>query len=161
MAESGDARAKLVWDTMIYQICKQIGAMAAVLEGSVDGILLTGGFMRFNDIIQGIEKRCSWIAPISVYPGEMEQEALAYAVLDVLRGNTAARHIPANRYGKASVFNLLCCCLLLPVLSFRSHAHSTKRISYRFDNIENILLLHYVSGTLNRDISDRYVKEAD
>mgnify|MGYP003590766900 FL=1 len=91
MAESGDARAKLVWDTMIYQICKQIGAMAAVLEGSVDGILLTGGFMRFNDIIQGIEKRCSWIAPISVYPGEMEQEALAYAVLDVLRGNTAAK----------------------------------------------------------------------
>ena len=30
--------------------------------------------------------RCGWIAPISVYPGEMEQDALALSVLKALRG---------------------------------------------------------------------------
>ena len=84
--EEGDRKAGLVWNTMIYQICKQIGEMSAVLCGKVDGILLTGGLMRFADILEGIEKRCGWIAPISVYPGEMEQEALAHSVLRALRG---------------------------------------------------------------------------
>ena len=90
LAEAGDPKARLVWDTMIYQICKMIGAMSAVLEGKVDAILLTGGLMRFDDIREGIQKRCGWIAPISVYPGEMEQEALALGALGVLRGEAKA-----------------------------------------------------------------------
>jgi len=84
--EEGDPKASLVWNTMIYQICKQIGEMSAVLCGKVDAILLTGGLMRFEDIREGIEKRCGFIAPVSVYPGEMEQEALALSVLDALHG---------------------------------------------------------------------------
>lgn len=96
MVEEGDEKAVLVWNTMIYQICKQIGAMAAVLEGKVDGIILTGGLMRFADILEGIETRCGWIAPISVYPGEMEQEALAFAVLKALRGERAIHTYPGE-----------------------------------------------------------------
>ena len=88
--ERGDRKASLVWNTMIYQICKMIGEMSAVLCGQVDGILLTGGLVRFADIVEGIARRCGWIAPISVYPGEMEQEALAYSVLRVLRGQADA-----------------------------------------------------------------------
>lgn len=88
--EQGDRKASLVWNTMIYQICKMIGEMSAVLCGQVDGILLTGGLMRFDDIAEGIRRRCGWIAPISVYPGEMEQEALALAALRVLRGQERA-----------------------------------------------------------------------
>ena len=75
---------------MIYQICKSIGAMSAVLSGKVDAILLTGGLMRFDDITEGIRERCSWIASIHVYPGEMEQEAMAVPVLKVLRGQAKA-----------------------------------------------------------------------
>lgn len=75
---------------MIYQIAKEIGAMSAVLCGKVDGILLTGGLARFSDIVEGIRSRCGWIAPITVYPGEMEQEELAGAVLRVLRGEEKA-----------------------------------------------------------------------
>lgn len=90
MVEAGDQKACLVWNTMIYQICKNIGEMSAVLRGKVDAILLTGGLMRFEDIRQGIEERCGWIAPIRVYPGEMEQEALALSVLKVLRGEKKA-----------------------------------------------------------------------
>ena len=90
MVEAGDRKAVLVWNSMIYQICKEIGAMSAVLCGKVDGILLTGGLVRFVDIVEGIRSRCGWIAPITVYPGEMEQEELAGAVLRVLRGEDEA-----------------------------------------------------------------------
>ena len=86
LVEQGDKKAILVWNTMIYQICKHIGAMSAVLSGKVEAILLTGGLMRFDDIAAGIRARCGWIAPIHVYPGEMEQEALARAVYEALRG---------------------------------------------------------------------------
>ncbi|MBR4124606.1 MAG: hypothetical protein IKR13_00240, partial [Victivallales bacterium] len=86
--EQGDPKASLVWNTMIYQICKQIGEMSAVLCGKVDGVLLTGGLMRFQDVTDGIQKHCGWIAPITVYPGEMEQDALALSVLKALRGES-------------------------------------------------------------------------
>ncbi len=100
MKEDGDEHAILVWDTMIYQISKSIGAMATVLEGNVDAILLTGGLVRFDDIIEGIKKKCEWIAPIYTYKGEVEQEALAESVLKVLRGEEKA-----NRYTGKPVFN--------------------------------------------------------
>ena len=84
--DAGDRAATLVWQTMIYQVCKMIGEMSAVLCGKVDGILLTGGLMRFADVIDGIRMRCGFLAPITVYPGEMEQEAMAYPALKVLAG---------------------------------------------------------------------------
>ena len=94
--EEGDRKASLVWNTMIYQICKQIGAMSAVLCGRVDGVLLTGGLVRFADIVEGIRARCGFIAPITVYPGEMEQEALARAVLCALRGEAPIYDYPGR-----------------------------------------------------------------
>lgn len=90
LVDQGDPKAILVWNTMIYQICKSLGEMSAVLSGKVDAIVLTGGLMRFNDITEGIRERCGWIAPIAVYPGEMEQETMALSVLKVLRGEAAA-----------------------------------------------------------------------
>ncbi len=99
LVEQGDAKAVTIWNTMIYQLCKSIGAMAAVLEGRVDGILLTGGLVRFGDIVRGVQQRCGWIAPITVYPGECEQEAMADSVLEVLRGEKQA-----NRYTGQPLF---------------------------------------------------------
>ena len=90
LVDQGDRKATLVWRTMVYQICKMVGEMAVVLRGKVDGILLTGGLLRFDDIRADIEDRCGFIAPVSVYPGEMEQEALALSVLKVLRGEAEA-----------------------------------------------------------------------
>ena len=90
LVEQGDRKAVLVWNTMIYQICKSIGEMSTVLCGKVDAIVLTGGLMRFDDITEGIRERCGWIAPIHVYPGEMEQETMAHSVLKVLRGEAKA-----------------------------------------------------------------------
>ena len=99
LVENGDRKAETIWNTMIYQICKSIGSMAAVLEGKVDGILLTGGLVRFGDIVQGIRQRCGWIAPITVYPGECEQEAMAESALEVLREEKQA-----NQYTGKPVF---------------------------------------------------------
>ncbi len=90
LVEQGDRKAVIVWNTMIYQICKCIGSFSCVLEGNVDAILLTGGLMRFDDITEGIRRRCGWIAPIAVYPGEMEQDAMALPVMKVLRGERRA-----------------------------------------------------------------------
>ena len=90
MVEQGDPKATTIWNAMIYQICKSIGAMAAVLEGKVDAIVLTGGLVRFQDLIDKIVQRCGWIAPVASYPGEVEQEELANAVLEVLSGKEKA-----------------------------------------------------------------------
>ena len=97
---SCDEHACLVWDTMIYQICKSVGAMSCVLSGKVDAILLTGGLVRFDDIVKGIRKRCQWIAPVHVYPGEVEQEEMCYEVLKVLTGEKKA-----SRYTGQPVFS--------------------------------------------------------
>lgn len=90
LVEAGDAKATTIWNAMIYQICKAVGSMASVLEGKVDAIVLTGGLVRYSDIVQGIIRRCGWIAPVAAYPGEVEQEAMAGAVLDVLEGKARA-----------------------------------------------------------------------
>ena len=90
LVDQGDPKATLVWNTMIYQISKNIGEMSTVLCGKVDAILLTGGLMRFDDITEGIREHCGWIAPIHDYPGDIEQEAMALPVLKVLPGQAAA-----------------------------------------------------------------------
>ena len=91
-----DPKVSRVWNAMVYQICKAIGSMACVLEGKVDGIVLTGGLMRFADIKETIQQRCGWIAPIAVYPGEYEQEALALNALAVLNGEIQAKVYPGK-----------------------------------------------------------------
>lgn len=90
-AESGDKAAKLIWDTMIYQIIRYIGAMAAVLEGKVDGILLGGGMVHNKSLVEAITKACSWIAPVSAYPGEFELEAMAAGAIRVLSKKEKAK----------------------------------------------------------------------
>ncbi|MDD6467033.1 MAG: butyrate kinase [Erysipelotrichaceae bacterium] len=92
MVEEHDKRATRVWNAMIYQVCKSIGAMSCVLKGKVDAIILTGGLVRFDDVCEQIKERCQWIAPVSIYVGECEQEALALNALQVLRGEKQAKH---------------------------------------------------------------------
>lgn len=89
--QQGDRMARLVWDAMIYQITKEIGAMAAVLEGDVDGILLGGGLAHNDDLTEKIRSACGWIAPVSIYPGEFEMEAMAAGAMRVLRGEEEAK----------------------------------------------------------------------
>ena len=84
--QKGDEYAKLVFDAMIYQIAKNIGAYSTVLKGEVDAILLTGGISRSTYLVDMIRDMAGYIAPIKVYAGEFEMEALASGALRVLTG---------------------------------------------------------------------------
>jgi len=90
---AGDAKAALIFEAMAYQIAKDIGGMATVLDGRVDAILLTGGMARSKKIVAGLRESVEWIAPVTVYPGEDELEALAAGALRVLRGEEQAREL--------------------------------------------------------------------
>lgn len=87
---AGDPKAKLVFDGMIYQIAKEIGAYATVLAGKVDAILLTGGMVHAREVTDALKERVAWIAPVHLYPGEDELQALAEGALRVLHGEEKA-----------------------------------------------------------------------
>ncbi len=91
MAAEGNDQASLVLDAMAYQSAKEIGAMATVLDGEVDYIILTGGIAHSKRIVAAITKRVKFIAPVVVSPGEEELEALVMGALRVLRGEEQAK----------------------------------------------------------------------
>ncbi len=86
----GDKKAALILEAMIYQISKEIGAMAAVLKGKVDTILLTGGIAHQELVVKGITERVGFIAEVQVYAGENEMRSMAQGVMRVLRGEEEA-----------------------------------------------------------------------
>lgn len=75
----GDADASLIHEAFIYNVGKAIGALAAAANGKIDGIVLTGGIAYGKLVQEGLGRMCSWIAPVTSYPGEGEMEALAAA----------------------------------------------------------------------------------
>jgi butyrate kinase len=85
-AEYGDLKALLIRNAASYQVGKEIGAMASVVKGKVDAIILTGG-MAYSDIyIQSIKEMVDYIATVIVYPGEDELKSLAFNGLLALDG---------------------------------------------------------------------------
>ena len=92
MVLKGDKKAKRVYEAMIYQTAKCIGAMSIALEGQVDAIILTGGLLRFKDIYESIQRSCGWIAKIYVYPGEYEQYSLAHNAYLALNQKIEVKH---------------------------------------------------------------------
>ena len=82
----GDAYAEVVYRTTAYQIAKDVAAMAAVMKGRVDAIILTGGIAYSKLMTSMIEERTGWIAPVVAYPGEYEMDALAAGAIRALAG---------------------------------------------------------------------------
>ncbi len=91
--DEGDQRAAAVFEAMIYQIGKETGAMAAVLEGRVDAVLLTGGMAHSERLVKRLRGSVEWIGPVAVYPGEDELRALAEGVFRVLDGEEQAKRM--------------------------------------------------------------------
>jgi butyrate kinase len=81
----------MVFEAMIHQIGKEAGAMAAVLKGKVDAVLLTGGMAYSERTVRVLRDYLEWIAPIRVYPGEDELQALAEGAFRVLSGEEQAK----------------------------------------------------------------------
>lgn len=85
-AFSGDGKAKMIFDALVYQYCKDIGAMAAVLKFNVDAIVLTAGMAHSKRLCDAISDYVGKLAPIIILPGEEEMRSLAEGALRVLHG---------------------------------------------------------------------------
>jgi butyrate kinase len=93
--DAGDQEAARFFEAMVHQVCKEAGAMAAVLKGKVDAVLLTGGMAYSERVVTQLRGSLDWIAPIRVYPGEDELQALAEGVFRVLSGEEQAKRLGA------------------------------------------------------------------
>ncbi len=100
--DAGDAYANQVFDAMAYQIAKEIGGAAAVLHGKVDALLFTGGMAHSLRLVEALRGYVAWIAPIKVYAGEDELQALTEGVLRVLRGEEAVRMLAGRELSTAA-----------------------------------------------------------
>ncbi|MDH4210569.1 MAG: butyrate kinase [candidate division WOR-3 bacterium] len=82
----GDKEAESVYNAMVYQVAKEVGAYAVVLKGEIDAIIITGGIANSEKFVSQLKDWISFLCPkFFVYPGEGEMEALALGVLRVLR----------------------------------------------------------------------------
>ncbi len=91
-SEAGDRKASLVIEAMVYNIAKEIGSMAVALGHKADAIILTGGIAHNQAVTQRIEAMVSFLAPVVVFPGEDELEALAMSGLRVLQGEAPQKY---------------------------------------------------------------------
>jgi butyrate kinase len=90
-ADGGDQKAILIRDAAAYQTAKEIGSAAAVLEGHIDAIILTGGMAYQADHVERIKAMVSFISRVVVYPGEDELKSLAFNGLLALDGKIEIR----------------------------------------------------------------------
>ena len=88
--DEGDHDAKHITEAMAYQVAKEIAAMASVLEGRTQRIILTGGLAKFELLCDLIAHRVEWIAPVLILPGEFEMHAMAEGAHRVLTGGEPA-----------------------------------------------------------------------
>lgn len=84
--KAGDEKAIKVHDAIAYQLAKEVGSLSTVLKGEVDAIVFTGGMAYDKILIDKIKTMVNFIAPVTVYPGEDEMEALAMNGYMVMKG---------------------------------------------------------------------------
>ena len=86
MIADGDQHAALIYEAMAHNVSKFIGALATVLRGEVDAIIITGGIAHSKMFTDWIVERVKFIAPVKIIAGENEMESLVKGTLRVLRG---------------------------------------------------------------------------
>jgi butyrate kinase len=82
----GDVKAAKVFEAMAYQVSKEIGAMFAVLNSEIDGIIITGGIANSRWFVNKIIERVKNMGPVHIYPGVVELDSMAQITLAALRG---------------------------------------------------------------------------
>lgn len=95
--DAGDKDADFYFDAMIYQIAKDIGGMATVMNGQVDRVILTGEIARSQRLVERLRRRVEFIAPVEVVPGAVEMDALVAGALRMLRGQEEIRDYDTER----------------------------------------------------------------
>lgn len=87
---AGDERFTAAYRALVYQLAKDIGAMAAVLHFEVNAIVYTGGMAYEQFFCDDITAYVGRLAPVLRFPGEEEMRALAEGALRVLHGEAQA-----------------------------------------------------------------------
>ena len=87
-AKDGDPEYQVFMKAFVLNIAKYIVAQAAVVDGKLDAIILTGGVAYSKDITDAIARKVDWVAPVVVYPGENELDSLAENGYIILAGAT-------------------------------------------------------------------------
>ncbi|TVT29497.1 butyrate kinase [Salinicoccus cyprini] len=85
-ALAGDGAIEAIFRALAAQVAKEIGSRAAILKGDVDQIIFTGGLAYSQYLMDLIIPYISFIAPVAVYAGEAEMQALAEGAYRVLTG---------------------------------------------------------------------------
>ncbi len=96
-AKAGNEKFREVLEAMCYQVSKDIGAFATVMNGKVDVILLIGGMANSEYITGLIKERVSFIAPVVVLPGELEMESLCLNAYQALRKEIPIKHFEEGK----------------------------------------------------------------
>lgn len=89
--KEGDEKFALISDAFVYNVAKSIGAMATVLKGKVDAILITGGVAYNSSLMDQLVEMVNFISEVKIYPGEDEMSALAMNGLALLKGEIEAK----------------------------------------------------------------------
>jgi butyrate kinase len=92
MVKAGNRDATLIFEAMAYNVAKEIGSLAAVLEGNIDAIVLTGGIAYDQYFVELIRRRVEFLATLIILPGEDEMTALAQGARRVLSGEEKTKH---------------------------------------------------------------------
>ncbi len=96
-AKEGIPEYVVFMKAFVLNIAKYIVAQAAVVDGKVDVIILTGGVAYSKDITDAITRKVEWVAPVKVYPGENELNSLAENGYIILAGATKIHTYNKNR----------------------------------------------------------------
>ncbi len=96
-AKEGIPEYVVFMKAFVLNIAKYIVAQAAVVDGKVDVIILTGGVAYSKDITDAITRKVEWVAPVKVYPGENELNSLAENGYIILAGATKIHTYDKNR----------------------------------------------------------------
>ena len=97
-AEAGDQEVDIFLKGYCISFAKYIAALASVVCGKVDAIILTGGIAYSERIAKEISERVDFIAPVLVYPGENELESLAENGYGILNGEFEIRYYHPDHF---------------------------------------------------------------
>lgn len=71
---------------LVHQIASAVGASVGSLSGRPDAIVLGGALAVWDSVMDRIEDRLGWMAPVFVLPGDHESDAVARAAARSLAG---------------------------------------------------------------------------
>ncbi|MBQ9814108.1 MAG: butyrate kinase [Lachnospiraceae bacterium] len=88
----GDEEARGVFNAMVFQHVKCIGAMAAIMKFKVDGIFLTGGIAFSDMMCNALKSYIDSFATTYILPGENEMQSLADGVMRISNGEIPKKY---------------------------------------------------------------------